>query len=84
MDNVPRDEIDVVVLETKLGIANAISTELVKFGLFNPTARLQTRKERTQLEIRKREGGGERERGERERERDRARERKREEEKRNK
>lgn len=46
MDNVAGNEIDVVVLETNLSVANAISTELVELGLLNPTARLKNRTKR--------------------------------------
>ena len=37
MDDIARDEINVVVPETELGVANAVSAELVQFSLLNPT-----------------------------------------------
>ena len=37
MDDIARDEIYVVVPETELGIANAVSAELVQFSLLDPT-----------------------------------------------
>ena len=36
VDDVPRDEVDVVVAETQLGVADALATQLVQLGFLHP------------------------------------------------
>lgn len=41
MDYVARDEIDVIVTQLEACVANAFSSKLVEFGLFDPLPTLQ-------------------------------------------
>ena len=41
VDDISRYEVDIIVMETKVSIADAISAELVQFCLFDPLSTLQ-------------------------------------------
>ena len=43
VDYVPGNEIDVVVMETEVGISDSISSELVQFGFLDPLSTLRER-----------------------------------------
>ena len=70
VDDLSGDEVYVVVMETELGVAYAVTSELIEFSLFNPLTTLKGRgregggRGREKEGEREREGGGE---GEKER-----------------
>ena len=41
MDDVARDEVDVVVSQLEAGVTNAFTSKLVQFGFLNPLSALQ-------------------------------------------
>ena len=41
VDDVPGNEVDVIVVKTEVGVAHAITSQLVQLGLFHPLATLQ-------------------------------------------
>ena len=41
VDDIARNEVDVIVMETKVSVADAISAELVEFGLLHPLPALE-------------------------------------------
>ena len=59
VDDLSGDEVYVVVMETELGVAYTITSELIEFSLFNP---LTTLKEREGGREGEKEGEGEKER----------------------
>ena len=64
VDDLSGDEVYVVVMETELRVAYAVTSELIEFSLFNPLTTLKGREEGREGERGRGRGGRERERGE--------------------
>jgi len=43
VNRITRNEVNVIVTQTDVGIANALATQLVQFGVINPSDALQNK-----------------------------------------